>query len=175
MESPRLLTWRTEYISKIRKYREEDSNIGYLDETWFDNPDVLSKGWMDNSGKCCLDTPVSRGKRIIILHAGGTAGWVSNGLLLFAKNIQDSSADYHQDMDHKLFEQWFKNKLLTNIPRGSVIVMDNASYHSKGSTSTGRGKLVARKLVAATWTPDNWTHATIGRDENWTRENNYNM
>jgi hypothetical protein len=45
----------------------------------------------------------------------------------------------------------------------------------RGSTSTGRGKLVARKLVAATWTRDNWTHVTIGRDENWTRENNYNM
>jgi hypothetical protein len=44
-----------------------------------------------------------------------------------------------------------------------------------GSTSTGRGKLVARKLVAATWTRDNWTHATIGRDENWTRENNYKV
>jgi transposase len=131
METPRLLTWRTEYISKIRKYREEGRNIVYLDETWFDTHDVLSKGWMDNSGKCCLDTPVSRGKRIIILHAGGTTGWVPNGLLLSAKNIQDSSADYHQDMDHKLFEQWFKNKLLTNIPRGSVIVMDNASYHSK--------------------------------------------
>jgi hypothetical protein len=46
---------------------------------------------------------------------------------------------------------------------------------TKGSTSTGRGKLVARKLVAATWTRDNWTHATIGRDENWTRENNYKV
>jgi hypothetical protein len=46
---------------------------------------------------------------------------------------------------------------------------------NKGSTSTGRGKLVARKLVAATWTRDNRTHATIGRDENWTRENNYKV
>jgi hypothetical protein len=46
--------------------------------------------------------------------------------------------------------------------------------HTFGSTSTGRGQLVARKLVAATWTHDNWTHATIGRDENWTRENNNN-
>jgi hypothetical protein len=109
--SPRLLTWRTKYISKIRKYREKGRNIVYLDETWFDNHDVLLKGWMDDSGKCYLDTPVSRGKRIIIFHAGGNAGWVPKCLLLSAKNIiQDSSADYHQDMDHKLFEQWFKNK-----------------------------------------------------------------
>jgi hypothetical protein len=73
-ESPRLLAWRTEYISKIRKYREKGRNVVYLDKTWFDNHDVLSKGWMDNSGKCYLDTPVSRGKRIIIFQAGGSAG-----------------------------------------------------------------------------------------------------
>jgi hypothetical protein len=30
-----------------------------------------------------------------------------------------------------------------------------------GSTSTGRGKLVARKLVAATWTRDNWTRRKL--------------
>jgi hypothetical protein len=66
--SPRLLTWRTKYISKIRKYREKGRNIVYLDETWFHNHDVLLKGWMDDSGKCYLDTPVSRGKRIIIFH-----------------------------------------------------------------------------------------------------------
>jgi hypothetical protein len=32
-----------------------------------------------------------------------------------------------------------------------------------GVTSIGRRKLDARKLAAATWTRDNWTHATIGR------------
>jgi transposase len=38
---------------------------------------------------------------------------------------------YHCDMDSALFETWFKNQLLPNIPPRSVIVMDNASYHSK--------------------------------------------
>jgi hypothetical protein len=39
------------------------------------------------------------------------------------------------------------------------------STKRKGVTSIGRRKLDARKLVAATWTRDNWTRATIGR---WT-------
>jgi len=51
--------------------------------------------------------------------------------LLSAKNIADSSLDYHQDTDAQLFEDWFKHKLLKNIPENSVIVMDNASYHSR--------------------------------------------
>ena len=33
--------------------------------------------------------------------------------------------------DH--FEEWFGTKLLTNVPPNSLIVMDNASYHSRRS------------------------------------------
>ncbi|XP_072400443.1 uncharacterized protein [Diabrotica undecimpunctata] len=34
-------------------------------------------------------------------------------------------------MTAHLFEKWFKEQLLPNIPPNSVIVMDNASYHSR--------------------------------------------
>ncbi len=30
-----------------------------------------------------------------------------------------------------LFEQWFKNKLLKLLPKGHVIIMDNAAFHKK--------------------------------------------
>jgi transposase len=39
--------------------------------------------------------------------------------------------DYHEDTTAELFEQWFKNCLIPNLPQNSVIVMDNASYHSR--------------------------------------------
>ncbi len=38
---------------------------------------------------------------------------------------------YHGTMDHELFEDWFENHLLPAIPKGTVIVMDNASFHRK--------------------------------------------
>ncbi|KAJ8921244.1 hypothetical protein NQ315_013716 [Exocentrus adspersus] len=38
--------------------------------------------------------------------------------------------DYNQDTTAELFENWFKNSLLVNIPKNSIIVMDNATYHS---------------------------------------------
>lgn len=41
----------------------------YLDETWYDTYDTISKGWADNIGNCYLETPLTRGKRLIILHA----------------------------------------------------------------------------------------------------------
>ena len=52
-------------------------------------------------------------------------------MLLSAKNIAQSSADYHQDMNVNLFEKWFSEQSLPNILLHSVIVMDNAPYHSR--------------------------------------------
>ena len=38
---------------------------------------------------------------------------------------------YCGTMDSKLFECWFSNQLLPSLEQGTVIVMDNASFHSK--------------------------------------------
>lgn len=131
MESHRIVVLRQEYLRKIKEYRQQNRDIIYLDETWFDTHDVVRYGWVDESKNCSLSTPCSRGKRIIILHAGNENGFVKNALLLSAKNIAKSSADYHEDMTAQLFEKWFLEQLLPNIPSNSVIVLDNASYHSR--------------------------------------------
>jgi hypothetical protein len=91
---------------------------------------IPARGQVD-SGKCRLITPPSRGKRLIILHTCSEQGWVPNSLLISAKNIANCNADYHSYMYHQIFEEWFKNRLLPNLPENSVIVMDNASYHSQ--------------------------------------------
>lgn len=131
MESRRIVEIRQEYLRKIKEYRESNRTIIYLDETWFDTHDTVNFGWVDTTQKCTLNAPCSRGKRVIILHAGSENGFVPNALLLSAKNITQSSADYHEDMTAVLFEKWFDEQLLPNIPPNSVIVMDNASYHSR--------------------------------------------
>lgn len=131
MESPRIRQWRSKYLTEIRKYRRENRSIIYLDETWYDTHDTVSKGWVDQSDKCRTRAPSNRGKRITILHAGSENGWVPNALLLSAKNIADSSLDYHEDTTGELFENWFQHQLLPNIPANSIIVMDNAKYHSR--------------------------------------------
>ena len=131
MESARLKKWRMEYLIKINEYRESGRDIVYLDETWFDTHDVPSKGWVDSSDHCRTKAPSNKGKRITILHAGTKNGFVPNALALSAKNIKDSRVDYHDDTTAQLFEDWFKIKLLPNIQPNSVIVMDNASYHSR--------------------------------------------
>ena len=69
------------------------------------------------------------GKQLIILHAGSKDGWVPNGSLVY-QSINDDG-DYHQEMNHAIFEKWFETQPLPNIPPDSLIAMDNASYHSR--------------------------------------------
>ena len=38
---------------------------------------------------------------------------------------------YSSTMDSTLFEFWFVNQLLPTLEKGCVVVMDNASFHSK--------------------------------------------
>ncbi|XP_072390898.1 uncharacterized protein [Diabrotica undecimpunctata] len=131
MESSRLIKWWIEYIEKNSQYRSECREIYYLDETWFDSHEMIDKAWTNGTRKCQIYVPHSRDKRICILHCGGQHGWVNDALLLSSKGIKDSSLDYHQDIEGTLFESWFENTLLPNLKENSVIVMDNASYHSR--------------------------------------------
>ena len=45
------------------------------------------------------------------------------------KKLSDAFADYHQDMNANVFENWFLEKLIPNLPEKSVVILDNASYH----------------------------------------------
>ena len=44
------------------------------------------------------------------------------------KKLSDAFADYHQDMNANVFENWFLEKLIPNLPEKSVVILDNASY-----------------------------------------------
>ena len=39
--------------------------------------------------------------------------------------------DYHDSMNGDSYEQYFANSLYINVPQGSLIVIDNAPYHSR--------------------------------------------
>ncbi len=42
---------------------------------------------------------------------------------------------YGGTMKALLFEQWLKDKLLKALPKGLVIIMDNAAFHKKAFVS----------------------------------------
>lgn len=74
---------RIEFLKQIMKYRAENRYIVYTDETYIHSTHTQSKGWSDDNYDKELKKPISKGQRLIIVHAGGERGFVPNALLIF--------------------------------------------------------------------------------------------
>ncbi|CAH2101119.1 unnamed protein product [Euphydryas editha] len=108
-----IVLWRVRYLHQIKKIREENRRISYTDETWVNAGHTVGKAWVDNTVKSAkrafkegLSTgakdPVSKGKRLIVVHVGNEDGF-----------LEDC--------------EW----VLTKLQRNDVIVLNNATYHSR--------------------------------------------
>ncbi|XP_064083062.1 uncharacterized protein LOC135199076 [Macrobrachium nipponense] len=130
LERSDIASARTKFLREMKNIRGTgNKSVIFLDETWINQNYTVTKCWMDESstGATGINPPSGKGSRIIILHAGSEQGFVPNAQLVFqAKN----DGDYHHQMNHIVFEKWFREQLIPNIPQQSVIIMDNASYHS---------------------------------------------
>lgn len=126
LEKPSAALFRCRFLRKIKKI--DLKKTVFLDETWINENDSKKRGWTDDSVKAALGTPVGKGKRLIVCHAGSSRGWINAPPLIFQSK---KTGDFHEDMNSVVFENWFFNELLPAIPPNSTIVMDNASYHSR--------------------------------------------
>ena len=130
MERDDVTSARYKFLREMRTVISSGKNIVYLDETWINQNHTVPKCWLDITSEKAggVRVPTGKGGRWIILHAGTKNGFVPECALFFqAKNV----GDYHDQMDADKFEKWFQKQLLPNIPPSSIIVMDNASYHSR--------------------------------------------
>jgi len=119
--------FRYRFLHQIAKYRQEGRPIIYTDETYINSSHTTLKKWTDQSN-LALKTPIGKGRRLIIVHAGSESGFVPNALLIFKSG--QKSGDYHNDMNYENYKKWITEKLIPNLPENSVIVVDNASYHN---------------------------------------------
>lgn len=112
--------------------------IYYLDETWVNAGDCVDKLWVDKSIKSKHDAftrglttgatnPTGKGQRLIVLHIGSHRGFLEGGLLCLLS--KKNSSDYHDEMNGHNVHEWFES-IIPRLEPNSVIVMDNASYHS---------------------------------------------
>lgn len=127
VEKPEIRGKRVEFLRKLQLYKKEGKNIVYTDETYLHSSHTVPKAWDDGTTNC-LKSPVSKGQRLIIVHAGGSRGFVEDSLLIFKSGLK--TGDYHDEMNHKNYMKWLKEKLVPNLAPNSVLVIDNASYHN---------------------------------------------
>lgn len=137
---------RIEYLQKLAQYREEGRPIIYTDESYVDSSHVKPKAWSDGSTQG-LKKNISKGQRIVIVHAGSETGFVPNALLMFKAGSK--TGDYHNNMNYDNYEKWIRTQLIPNLPANSVVVVDNASYHNKLDDAAPTSS--ARKAVMETW------------------------
>jgi hypothetical protein len=63
---------------------------------------------------------VSKGERIIMIHAGGENGFVENALLMWKAN--SNAGDYHSQMNFQNYEKWLREKNSKHLPPNSVVI-----------------------------------------------------
>ena len=125
LEKSHVVVKRTLFLQKI--LREDLNKVVWLDETWVNAGEAMSKGWTDDTTKSCIDKPSGKGGRLIIVHAGSASGFLPDSLMIFKSK---KTGDYHEEMDSKRFLEWFED-VLNSLEEGTTIVMDNAPYHSE--------------------------------------------
>ncbi|XP_068630962.1 uncharacterized protein [Battus philenor] len=111
IEQPNITVLRKKYLTQIRNYRAQNRNIYFLDETFIN-----------------ASQEVSKGQRLVILHAGCRTGLVDEALTILKSDAK--TADCQADMNESIFYKWVDEKLKDKLLPNSVVVMDNASYHS---------------------------------------------
>jgi hypothetical protein len=166
MEKPHVVALRKFFLSKFMKNAEssERKPCVFLDETWVFANGTVRRSWQDEDvrsvkkisgegGKCQLwfyftvSTIIS--ERYIVLHAGNKDEFIEDASLIFKS--KKNSLDYHSEMNAETFEQWLQDVLLIKLQQPSVIVLDNASYHSrleeKRPTSAWRKAVGCKKIT----------------------------
>jgi len=119
----------------------------YLDESYINKNHSNDYTWYWGEDGPWVKKPTGKGDRLIIINAVTRNGWVPNAKLVFKSTKK--TGDYHGQMNYELFSRWFENELLAHIPKESLIIMDNASYHntlSENSAPTANCKKDAIKF-----------------------------
>ncbi|KAB0790761.1 hypothetical protein PPYR_15551, partial [Photinus pyralis] len=115
-EQSHVVSMRNVFLRKYIRNLESEvpHDFVFLEETW-----VFSRG------------ATKHGKRYIIIHAGGRNGFTDGSSLIFSST--NKSFDYHDNMNAELVEKRFEESFLKKLAQPSIIVLDNASYHTRKS------------------------------------------
>jgi len=134
VETSDITEWRQRYLRKrkdVRKLVEQELAYEvWLDESYCNQHHVTRWSWF---GEGDTVKRGNKGRRWVILHAGGLDGWCGNPCVFEAKS---SSNDYHDNMDGTIFETYFRDLCETLLEsrdkyRQVVFHMDNAKYHKR--------------------------------------------
>ena len=134
LERGDIVAARQKFLRTLHNLRRTGDTrpIFYLDETWVNQNHSRKDIWQDSTGRGGLKIPIGKGSRLIICHAGSAkTGFIPESKWVFRSSPKCKNTDYHSEMNAESFKEWFVNRFLYYLDGGSIIIMDNASYHSR--------------------------------------------
>jgi len=136
LERGDIVTARLKFLRTLHNLRASGDSrpIFYFDETWVNQNHTRKdiRVWQDSSGRGGLKVPVGKGSRLIICHAGSAStGYIPASKWVFCSRPKNINLDYHSEMNAESFKDWFLHSFINLLEEGSIIIMDNASYHSR--------------------------------------------
>lgn len=154
-EKDHVIAARQRYLRKKIANRDGDACIRpevYLDESYVNKNHSSDLIWYFDDDGPWVQKPTGKGERLIILNAITSEGWVPNAKMVFKSSRK--TGDYHGQMNAGLFQKWFKEHLLPNIPSKSLIILDNATYHN-ALASCSAPQQNSTKIEIRTWLEKN--------------------
>lgn len=135
-QKPDITAWRDRYLRCLNNNDDLDTDrrpVTYLDETWIHSHGITRQTNVDNT------------QRWIVVHAGGESGLVAGAGLLY----RSKSGEYHDEVDVERFTEWLNERLIPNLPKHSIVIINNIPYYYKHSErAPARG---ATKDEIKTW------------------------
>lgn len=151
-ESPDIIQKRRKYLCELNEYRSLPDTKKYLeiwtDESYIHHHHSFNYSWYGISD---FVKRQHKGRRLVIIAAGSKYGFVDQSLKIYC--AQKPTGDYHGNISKNIYSKWFTENLLPNLPQKSLIIMDNASYHT--ALPEGSPKLNASKNQVKQWLIEN--------------------
>ncbi|KAK3883272.1 hypothetical protein Pcinc_012401 [Petrolisthes cinctipes] len=141
-------------LRALQRHREEGRKVVYVDEMWFTTRMSHSREWVDTT-QAPFNTTYSRqlppgeGERFVVVAAGTDEGFVDGSYLCYP--AKTNQGDYHGEMNGELFMRWLTTQLLPSLPEPSVLVLDNAPYHSQLTEESRCPTTATRKADLIRW------------------------
>lgn len=109
---------RNEFRAKIAQYEEKNRAIVYLDESGFAVDSPRTYGYSQKGQRCY-------GERD--WHARGRV----NAIGAIIEDDLITVSVFEVNIDSDIFYAWLTQDLIPKLPKGSIVVMDNATFHKR--------------------------------------------